>query len=178
VNYASANHARTGAPIRHWLGCVALGFCLLGGTPAVAQDAASQLEAIEAIEGVLDDFHDAAAAGDWDRYFGLMTERAVFIGTDVTERWPRDEFRSYASGRSGWTYYPGERHVDLSPDGNTAWFDEILDSVSYGISRGSGALVNTTSGWKITQYHLTFPIPNALARDITDQIKAHRDLND
>ena len=146
-----------------------MGLCM--ALPTAAQDSSDSSR--QAIQSVLNEFHDAAAAGDWDRYFGLMTANAVFIGTDVSERWPRDEFQRYASGRSGWTYYPGERHIDLSPDGNTAWFDEILDSVSYGTSRGTGVLVNTSAGWKIAQYHLTFPVPNALAGDITDQIKAY-----
>lgn len=158
--------------MRGWLTCLAaslvLGFCL--ALPAAAQEESGA--DLNAIRMVLDDFHDAAAAGDWQRYFGLMTANAVFIGTDVSERWSRDEFQQYASGRAGWTYYPGERHIDLSPDGNSAWFDEILDSASYGTTRGSGVLVNTAGGWKIAQYHLTFPVPNPLARDITDQIKA------
>lgn len=153
---------------RWWL-AVVIGLCGVSAPSVSAQDGA--LAEVE-IRSVLDAFHEAAAAGDWQRYFGLMSSDAVFIGTDAGERWPRDEFQRYASGRSGWTYYPRERHVDLSPDGNTAWFDEILDSVSYGTSRGTGVLVKSGDGWKIAQYHLTFPIPNALARDITDQIKA------
>jgi hypothetical protein len=54
----------------------------------------------------------------------------------------------------------------------SAWFDEILDSSSYGTSRGTGVLIRTNEGWKISQYHLTFPIPNELARHVTDEIKA------
>lgn len=142
---------------------------LLAGRVAVAQTEQAE---IAAIESVLNDFHAAAAAADWDRYFSLMSDDGVFLGTDAGERWPKAEFMSYAGGRSGWTYYPGERHVDLTPDGNSAWFDELLDSESYGTSRGTGVLIKTDAGWKIAQYHLTFPIPNSLARDITDQIKA------
>lgn len=159
--------------VKRWPGLLAVGLImgLAAAPPLAAQDSSTPDRVV--IQRVLDAFHEAASAGDWDRYFGLMTANAVFIGTDVSERWPRAEFRRYASGRSGWTYYPGERHIDLSPDGNSAWFDEILDSVSYGTSRGTGVLVNTAAGWKITQYHLTFPIPNGLAGDITDQIKAY-----
>lgn len=142
---------------------------LLTAGVAIAQ---SDQDEIRAIESVLDDFHAAAAAADWDHYFSLMSSDAVFLGTDAAERWPKAEFMSYAGGRSGWTYYPRERHVDLTPDGNSAWFDELLDSVSYGTSRGTGVLVKTDAGWKIAQYHLTFPIPNPLAGAITDQIKA------
>jgi ketosteroid isomerase-like protein len=125
-----------------------------------------------AIAEVLDSFHEAAADGDWEVYFDLMADQAVFLGTDVGERWPKAEFQAYAAGRSGWTYYPRQRNIDLTPDGNSAWFDEVLESVSYGTSRGSGVLVKTAEGWKIAQYHLTFPIPNALSRELTDRIKA------
>jgi ketosteroid isomerase-like protein len=137
--------------------------------PATA--ALSQTEEA-AIGQVLDSFHEAAAEGDWARYFALMADQGVFLGTDVGERWPKAEFQAYAAGRSGWTYYPRQRNIDLTPDGNSAWFDEVLDSVSYGTSRGTGVLVKTAAGWKIAQYHLTFPIPNALSREVTDRIKA------
>lgn len=126
----------------------------------------------DAIGQVLDSFHEAAAAGDWPDYFALMSDDAVFLGTDAGERWPKAVFRDYAAGRSGWTYYPRQRHINLMPDGNSAWFDELLDSVSYGTSRGTGVLIKTDDGWKISQYHLSFPIPNSLAGEITDRIKA------
>ncbi|MEQ8955095.1 MAG: nuclear transport factor 2 family protein, partial [Gammaproteobacteria bacterium] len=95
-----------------------------------------------------------------------------FIGTDVAERWSKSEFRAYAGNRSGWVYHPLRRQVRLTPDGNSAWFHEVLDSESYGTSRGTGVLFRTEDGWKIGQYHLTLPIPNPLAREITDRIKA------
>ena len=125
-----------------------------------------------AVNLVLDQYHAAAAEGDWTVYFNLLSEDAVFLGTDVGERWPKEVFRSYAAGRSGWLYTPRERNVNFTPDGNTAWFDEVLDSASYGTSRGTGVLIRTAGGWKISQYHLTFPIPNELAGKFTDEIKA------
>jgi len=33
-------------------------------------------------------------------------------------------------------------------------------------------LVRTATGWKIAQYALTFPIPNALVGEMTESIKA------
>lgn len=130
-----------------------------------------------AIAAVLDGFHAAAAEGDWQVYFNYFSADAVFLGTDKTERWPKAEFQSYASGSDGWVYHPLQRHINLTPDGNSAWFDELLDSVSYGDARGTGVLIKTSEGWKISQYHLTFPIPNPLARDITNQIKAFNAAN-
>ena len=52
-----------------------------------------------------------------------------------------------------------------------SWFDELLDSEKYGTSRGTGILIRTDAGWKISQYHLTFPLPNDLADGITQQIQ-------
>ncbi len=137
------------------------------------QSVALAQEPETAVNAVLDDYHAAAAAGDWSRYFALMSEDGVFLGTDAGERWTKSEFQAYASGRSGWKYTPQTRHINFTPDGNSAWFDEILESASYGTSRGTGVLIRTTAGWKISQYHLTLPIPNALAREITDSIKAY-----
>lgn len=142
---------------------------VLATNPAIAQSISSELEAINE---VLDAYHMAASQGDWDTYFDLMSEDSVFLGTDASERWPKAVFREYAGVRSGWTYHPMDRHVNLTPDGNSAWFDELLDSESYGTSRGTGVLIKTSSGWKISQYHLTFPIPNELAQEMTDAVKA------
>jgi hypothetical protein len=125
------------------------------------------------INAVLDALHEHASTASWDKYFALYAHGAVFIGTDVSERWDIETFKGYAAGaENGWTYTPRERHVDIVSDGNTAFFDEVLDSQNYGTSRGTGVLVKTTRGWLIAQYHLTFPIPNDLAREMTAKIKA------
>ncbi len=126
----------------------------------------------EDVSSVLDRFHSAAASADWDTYFGLMTDDAIFLGTDVSERWDKPTFQGYAAGApNGWSYDLKERHVNFTPDGNTAWFDEVLMNAKYGTSRGTGVVIRTASGWKISQYHLTFPIPNDLAAGITQQIQ-------
>ncbi|MDP6414629.1 MAG: nuclear transport factor 2 family protein [Gammaproteobacteria bacterium] len=132
----------------------------------------SPAQATAAIGDVLDAYHAAAAAADWNTYFDLMSENGVFLGTDADERWTKPEFRAYAGNRSGWLYRPVRRNINITPDGMSAWFDEILDSASYGTSRGTGVLIRTDDGWKISQYHLTLPIPNELAGKLTDEIKA------
>jgi hypothetical protein len=105
----------------------------------------------------------------------MFAPQGVFIGTDTGERWSVAEFRAYAqpffSKGRGWTYTPRSRSVVLGPDGRTAWFDELLDSQSYGTSRGTGVLVRTPAGWRIAQYALTFPIPNDLAKELTARIR-------
>ena len=138
-----------------------------------AQNIQSQQTDIAAINKVLDDYHQAAANGEWDTYFDLLSDDAVFIGTDAGERWVKQEFRQYSSGSNGWVYTPQQRNVNITPDGLSAWFDEALLSQSYGSSRGTGVLMLTAVGWKISQYHLTLPIPNGMVRGITDQIKEY-----
>ncbi len=129
-----------------------------------------------AISRVLDDFHDAASKADETRYFSHFASNGVFLGTDATERWTVAQFREYAHARfatgRGWTYTLVERHIDFSPDGDCAWFDELLNNARYGLCRGTGVLLRHGSDWKIAQYHLTIPVPNDLAEDVANQIKA------
>ena len=132
-----------------------------------------------AIHDQLDAFHQAAARADTNAYFALMTPDAIYRGTDVTEYWTLAEFRAFVEpyfgqGR-GWSYIPRDRRVLIADTdcACVAWFDEVLDSESYGTSRGNGILVRGDDGiWRIAYYALTFPIPNALARDMTARIRA------
>jgi hypothetical protein len=130
-----------------------------------------------AVAGVLDAFHAAAAAANEDKYFSLLTSDAAFLGTDPTERWTRDEFRKwahphFASGK-GWTYRAKARWISFSPDRRVSWFDETLANASLGTCRGSGVLVLQPDGsWKIAQYNLSIPIPNALTDEIVGRIAA------
>jgi hypothetical protein len=145
--------------------------------PAARADADDDAK-IAAIGQVLDQLHAAAARADGKAYFDLFAPDAVFLGTDVSERWTMDQFRGYAlplfAEGKGWTYRPRERHVTIGrvPCSCIAWFDEVLDSASYGTSRGTGMVTLTPFGWKIEQYALTFPIPNGLAKEVTGKIKA------
>lgn len=128
-----------------------------------------------AVSQTVDAWHKAAADADEGRYFGLMTADAVFLGTDATERWNAASFREFAhpyfAKGKAWTFVPHDRHVMISPAGDVAWFDEKLDSASYGDCRGSGVLEKTASGWRIAHYNLTIPIPNALAKSVVQMIQ-------
>ncbi|TXK75832.1 nuclear transport factor 2 family protein [Mesonia sp. K4-1] len=44
------------------------------------------------ITQVLDNWHNAAAEANFKTYFSLMTDDAIFIGTDPTENWNKKEF--------------------------------------------------------------------------------------
>ena len=144
--------------------------------PAMSSHAQTDEEAVGA---VLDDIHRLASEADFEGYFGLYADDAVFLGTDAAERWTIDEFKQYAKPAfdrgSGWTYTMTERHVFVSEDGNTAWFDERLENAGFGECRGTGALIKVDGVWKVSQYNLTVPIPNELLRDVVAQIKAFED---
>jgi len=127
------------------------------------------------VNRTIDAWHQAAADADENRYFGLMTSEAVFLGTDATERWDTASFRAFAhpyfAKGKAWTFLPHDRHVTISSAGDIAWFDERLESASYGDCRGSGVLAKTAEGWKIAHYNLTIPIPNALAKSVVQMIR-------
>src|SRR5665647_790580 len=140
--------------------------------------AAQNTTSVTAINSTLDQLHDAASKADGSQYFKLFTDDAVYIGSDAAERWTIKEFRAFAepyfARGTGWTYKPRSRHVIVAdiPCHCVAWFDELLDSESYGTSRGTGVLILKNGSWKISQYALTFPIPNDLAKGMTTEIKA------
>jgi hypothetical protein len=154
-----------------------LGLALVAGAAAcTARPLANPgLDAARAVGTVLDDFHRAAADADLDRYFGHFAANAVFLGTDATERWTVEEFKAYArpyfGPGGGWSYRPRDRSVSFTPDGRTAFFDELLDNEGLGETRGSGVLVLEDGAWKVAQYNLSIPIPNALADEVVRLIQ-------
>ena len=129
-----------------------------------------------AIGSVLDGWHAAAAAADEEKYFSYFTTDAVFLGTDATERWTRDEFRKwahpyFAKGKA-WSFKAVSRWITFAPDRTVAWFDEALDTPNLGPCRGSGVLVLEGQRWRIAQYNLSVPIPNALLDGFKERIAA------
>ena len=108
-------------------------------------------------------WHHAAAVADAEKFFGKMTEDGIYIGTDPTERWKRDEIREWAKDyfnrESAWDFTATERNIEVDSDGKIAWFDELLNT-GMGQCRGSGVLALTPDGWKIKHYHLSLAVPN------------------
>lgn len=142
-------------------------------TPKAVNDNQISLEAAK----VLDKLHQAASSADWDNYFSLYLVDALFIGTDANEHWTMTEFQQYARPTQGWTYTLKSRKLTkvntLDKASKVIVFDELLDSQSYGLTRGTGTLILTDKGWKIVlNYHLSFPIPNEIAKEITTAIKS------
>ena len=115
------------------------------------------------INNTLDAWHKAAAEANFENYFSLLTDDAIFIGTDATEHWNKTAFQAYAKpyfdkGKA-WSFTALERHIYFSQDKTLAWFDELLDT-QMKICRGSGVLVLTDGKWKIKHYVLSMTIPN------------------
>ncbi len=142
---------------------------------AASAQSADGIFASGAVAAVIDGLHAAAAAADEEKYFSYFTPDAVFLGTDATERWTRDEFRKwahpyFAKGKA-WSFKSTSRWITFAPDRTVAWFDEALETPNMGPCRGSGVLVATNAGWKIAQYNLSIPIPNDLVDDFKKRIE-------
>lgn len=123
---------------------------------------------------VLDRFHQLAATANLDDYLALLTQEMVFLGTDGSERWQGQDFRDFVSANfnagRGWEYSSVQRHINVSADARTAWFDEVLHNDALGQCRGSGVMLKTAEGWKIAQYNLSVPVPNAMLQQVVADI--------
>ncbi len=115
------------------------------------------------ITTVLDNWHKAAAAADYEAYFGAMSDESIFIGTDATENWDKKQFQAfskpYFDKGKAWNFKAIERNIYFSENGKMVWFDELL-STQMKICRGSGVLVQENGQWKIKHYVLSMTVPN------------------
>lgn len=122
-----------------------------------------------AVDLTLNLWHKAAAEANFDAYFDLMTDDAVFIGTDATENWTKPAFKLYAKPHfdkgKAWNFTSIERHIYFNDDKTLAWFDELLNT-QMKICRGSGVLVLIDGKWKIKHYVLSMTIPNDTSDDV------------
>ena len=119
----------------------------------------------------LDLWHKAAAEADFDRYFNLMTQDGVFLGTDATENWQNADFKSfskpYFDKGKAWSFTAIERNIYLSDDKSIAWFDELLDT-QMKICRGSGVMMLEDDSWKVKHYVLSIAIPNDQVKQVIE----------
>jgi hypothetical protein len=139
----------------------------------------------ESVEELLDKFAKASKDADADAYFScFLDDTCRFLGTDAKENWTVKEFKDFAipyfqsareKGKAAWTYtlIRGTRKIDYycGDDNETAYFDELLASESFlCTSRGNGVAVKRDRMWYLLQYHLSFPIPNPLAKSFCEII--------
>lgn len=144
--------------------CLGLIFCISCATQK------SILKEEQAIQNSLTAWHEAAASANYDEYFGLMTKDAVFIGTDATENWQLEEFKTfskpYFDKGKAWSFTTLERNLYVTPYLKTAWFDELLNT-QMGICRGFGVVKKVDGSWKIQHYVLSISVPNENVSGLT-----------
>jgi len=133
---------------------------------------------IKEIGNTLDSFNRAAARADFNAYFNYYTEDGIFCGTDATERWDKKQFmewsKPYFDKGKAWNFTAIDRHIYMAPDGNMAWFDELLNT-QMKICRGSGVVVKLNNDWKLKQYVLSTTVPNSLVDTVTMMKTAEED---
>ena len=136
-----------------------------------------QSAAEKEINTLLDDWHRAAATADFQGYFDRMTENGVFVGTDATEHWKKEEFmafsKPYFDRGKAWDFTPLERHVFMDTGGKIAWFDELLDTWMQ-LCRGSGVVVHEDGEWKVAHYVLSLAVPNESVEGVIE-LKKEKD---
>ena len=92
-----------------------------------------------------------------------MDSISIFIGTDASENWDLNKFKSfskpYFDKGKAWSFETLERNVYVNNFGNFVWFDELLNTWM-GTCRGSGVLEKKENSWKIKHYVLSVAIPN------------------
>lgn len=134
----------------------------------------AQPEKDNQIQTLVNNWHRDAAVANADTYFGAMTSDAIFLGTDASERWTRDEFKEwskkYFENKKTWDFKTKERHVYFSSDKKTAWWDEKLDTWM-GVCAGAGVAVLTSDGWKIAHYQLAMMIPNEKVKSVLELLQ-------
>lgn len=137
----------------------------------------SQTANEQAIDIVLDQWHMAAANADFDAYFDKMTDDGVFIGTDATENWQNEAFKSfskpYFDRGKAWSFTAVERNIYVNESEDFAWFDELLDT-QMKLCRGSGVLKKENGQWKIAHYVLSIAVPNENVAELI-QLKKEKD---
>jgi hypothetical protein len=117
----------------------------------------------QGIHQIMDAWHKAAAEAKFDTYFGMTHSSFVFLGTDSSERWTRQEFMEYCRPHfnkgKAWSFTAENRFIHFNEARNTVWIDEKL-STQMGPCRGTGVLVKQNEKWLLTHYSLTVLVPN------------------
>ncbi|MBI3133176.1 MAG: nuclear transport factor 2 family protein [Bacteroidetes bacterium] len=115
------------------------------------------------LDSLMNKWHNDVATFAFDDYFNFMTSGFIFLGTDPSERWTKDQFsefcQPYFEKKSTWDFKTNWRNWYLSENGDVAWFEESL-ATWMDECRGSGVLINENGTWKIAHYNLSVLIEN------------------
>lgn len=132
------------------------------GTACVAQQQHADIHAF------IDAWHHAASTAQSNKFFDAIADDGIYIGTDKTERWTKEQFKSFAKPYfdkgTAWDFKPYDRDLHVTSDGKSAWFSELL-TTWMGVCRGSGIMMKADGRWQLKQYHLSVTVPNELVRD-------------
>jgi hypothetical protein len=144
---------------------------LLQGAVAAEPD----VEFRQQVNAFVDRWHDDAAHTR-PEYWDKFAPQGVFIGTDKSEIWSRDEFKAWAKRfwdrKKAWNFTAQKRNVYFSPDKQYVWFDEQLNT-QMGTCQASGVLRHTATGFLIEHYQLSLAVPNPLMDSFTKAIADH-----
>ena len=125
------------------------------------------------VNAFVDEWHDDADTARM-AYFDKMAQDGVYIGTDRSELWRRDEFKAWAKKfferKSAWSFKATRRNVYASADKSVIWFDELLDTPNMGPCMASGVIRKTAKGFEIVHYQLSMAVPNEVAGQVTKLI--------
>lgn len=146
-------------------------------TKSPAKTVAEKDVIIGNVNTFLDEWHLAASKADFDGYFNKMDSLSIFIGTDATENWNKDEFVAFSKpyfdrGRA-WSFTAIDRNIYVDDSGSFIWFDELL-STWMGLCRGSGVVQKVGDQLTLKHYVLSVTIPNDDIQSLID-IKKEKD---
>jgi hypothetical protein len=117
---------------------------------------------------LMDTWHLAAAKANEKVFFSMMSEDAVYIGTDKTERWLRDELREWSAEafarESAWNFKAKERNWRINKENQFAICDELLETWM-GPCRSTAVLGWNGKSWQIIHYQLSVTVDNAKIED-------------
>lgn len=126
-------------------------------------------------------WHEAAAVGDSAAFFSMMTENAVYLGTDESERWDKTsmgkDLGKYFNGKRAWKFIPYNRIYTELEDKNSILFDECLRTWM-GPCKATGILTKEKGNWKISYYNLSVAVPNDNVKDYTKLLPPGKILKD
>ena len=125
------------------------------------------------ISAFIDEWHDDAAHARM-AYFDKIAPNGIYIGTDKTELWTREQFKAWAKRafdrKSAWSFRATKRNIYMSADKKFIWFDELLDT-QMGPCQASGVMRKTDKGFEIEHYQLSIAVPNEVADKVTKLVK-------
>jgi hypothetical protein len=150
--------------------------CLLSLSLVGAAHAETDPALTRQVNAFVDSWHDDAANARM-AYFDKMAADGVYIGTDRSELWKRDEFKAWAKKyfdrKKAWSFKATRRNVYASSDQSIIWFDELLDTPNMGPCMASGVIRKTKDGFEIVHYQLSMAVPNEVNKEVHKLIAEH-----